>query len=300
MLSLFSRVCLSATPWTVAHQAHPSLGFSRKEYWSGSPFPSPGGLPKPGIEYGSPALAGRFFTNWATRKPQSLNRDYNLSIAFCCIHLIPACCHVQKKSTFKFSPLILSHCNPQQALVFLGVCTQCTWLWCCLVPGLVVDKPTVNEQWLSTKCMQTLGNKWQTSREGRRVSEDIKLRDINRKTPNWQDTAQNHLHPAVGIGSLYTEVRTWKAHEKKWQNLQDGSWSSNRQLMENISKQKRKQQRRKVQWFLKNPIYKSHLAVSITLKPQVPMSLGFWKLETEAQGTERSFHTKSKGSNLSR
>ena len=50
MLSHFSRVCLSATPWTVAHQAHPSLGFSRKEYWSGSPFPSPGGLPEPGIE----------------------------------------------------------------------------------------------------------------------------------------------------------------------------------------------------------------------------------------------------------
>ena len=59
-------------------------------------------------------------------------------------------------------------------------------------------------------------------------------------------------------------------------------------LMENISKQKRKQQKRNVQWLLKNPIYKSHLAVSITLKPQVPMSLGFWKLEMEAQGTERA------------
>ena len=59
-------------------------------------------------------------------------------------------------------------------------------------------------------------------------------------------------------------------------------------LMENISKQKRKQQKRKVQRLLKNPIYKSHLAVSITLKPQVPMSLGFWKLEMEAQGTERA------------
>ena len=44
------------TPWTVAHQAPLSMGFSRQEYWSGSPFPSPGDLPDPGIEPGSPAL----------------------------------------------------------------------------------------------------------------------------------------------------------------------------------------------------------------------------------------------------
>ena len=51
-----SRVQLSATPWTVAHQAPPSMGFSRQEYWSGLPFPSPGDLPDAGIEPGSPAL----------------------------------------------------------------------------------------------------------------------------------------------------------------------------------------------------------------------------------------------------
>ena len=44
------------TPWTVAHQAPPSVGFSRQEYWSGFPFPSPGDLPDPGIEPWSPAL----------------------------------------------------------------------------------------------------------------------------------------------------------------------------------------------------------------------------------------------------
>ena len=38
------------TPWTVAHQAPPSMEFSREEYWSGLPFPSPGDLPDPGIE----------------------------------------------------------------------------------------------------------------------------------------------------------------------------------------------------------------------------------------------------------
>ena len=47
---------LFATPWTVAHQAPPSMGFSRQEYWSGVPFPFPGDLPDPGIEPRSPTL----------------------------------------------------------------------------------------------------------------------------------------------------------------------------------------------------------------------------------------------------
>ena len=50
-----SHIRLFATPWTVAYQA-PSMGFSRKEYWSGLLFPSPGDLPDPGIKPGSPAL----------------------------------------------------------------------------------------------------------------------------------------------------------------------------------------------------------------------------------------------------
>ena len=44
------------TPWTVAHQAPLSMGFSRQEYQSGLPFPSPGDLPDPGVEPGSPTL----------------------------------------------------------------------------------------------------------------------------------------------------------------------------------------------------------------------------------------------------
>ena len=51
-----SLVRLFATPWTVVYQAPPSLGFSRQEYWSGLPFPSPGDLPNPGIEPGSSVL----------------------------------------------------------------------------------------------------------------------------------------------------------------------------------------------------------------------------------------------------
>ena len=51
-----NRVQLFATPRTVAYQAFPSMGFSRQEYWSGLPFPSPEDLPNPGIEPRSPAL----------------------------------------------------------------------------------------------------------------------------------------------------------------------------------------------------------------------------------------------------
>ena len=54
-VKLLSRVRLFATPWTVACPAPLSKGFSRQEYWSGLPFPSPGDLPNPGIEPGSPA-----------------------------------------------------------------------------------------------------------------------------------------------------------------------------------------------------------------------------------------------------
>ena len=55
-VKLLSCVRLFATPWTVTHQAPPSMEFSRQEYWSALPFPSPGDLPDPGIEPGSPAL----------------------------------------------------------------------------------------------------------------------------------------------------------------------------------------------------------------------------------------------------
>ena len=51
-----SHVQLFVTPWTVGHQTLLSMGFFRQEYWSGLPFPSPGDLPDPGIEPGSPTL----------------------------------------------------------------------------------------------------------------------------------------------------------------------------------------------------------------------------------------------------
>ena len=50
-------------PWTVAHQAPPPMGFSRQEYWSGLPFPSPGDLPDPGIEPRFPTLQADTLTS---------------------------------------------------------------------------------------------------------------------------------------------------------------------------------------------------------------------------------------------
>ena len=68
-VKLLSRVRLFATPWTVAYQAPPSMRFSRQEYWSGLPFPSPGDLPDPGIKPGSPALEADALTSEPPEKP---------------------------------------------------------------------------------------------------------------------------------------------------------------------------------------------------------------------------------------
>ena len=78
---LLSRVQLFATPWTVAHQASPSMGFSRQEYWSGLPFPSPGDLPDPGIQPGSPALGADALTSEAPGKPGCLPLSFLQNLA---------------------------------------------------------------------------------------------------------------------------------------------------------------------------------------------------------------------------
>ena len=62
--------------WTIAHQTPLSMEFSRQEYWSGLPFPTPGDLPDPGIEHlptVSAMLAGGFFTTEPPGKPHELN-----------------------------------------------------------------------------------------------------------------------------------------------------------------------------------------------------------------------------------
>ena len=64
-----NHVRLFVTPWTVAYQAPPSMGFSRQEYWSGLPFPSPGDLPYPGIKPRSPTLEADALTSEPPGKP---------------------------------------------------------------------------------------------------------------------------------------------------------------------------------------------------------------------------------------
>ena len=74
------RVRLFATPWTVAHQAPLSMGFSRREYWRGLPFPSPGDLVNPGIKPGSPALQADSLTSETSRL--SINTVYGTFATF--------------------------------------------------------------------------------------------------------------------------------------------------------------------------------------------------------------------------
>jgi len=70
-----SHVQLFATPWTAAHQAPPSMRFSRREYWSGVPLPSPGDLPDPGMEPGSLTLRADAWLSEPSGKPQTWGSD---------------------------------------------------------------------------------------------------------------------------------------------------------------------------------------------------------------------------------
>ena len=81
-----SRVQLFATPWTVAYQVPQSMGFSRQEYWSGLPFPSPGDLPDPGIEPRSPALQADALPFEPPGKSH-LKYKLNLLCRICCTHI---------------------------------------------------------------------------------------------------------------------------------------------------------------------------------------------------------------------
>ena len=81
----FSHVRLFATAWTVAYQASPSMGFSRRENWSGLPFPSPGDLPDSGIKPRSPALQANALPSQPSGKPhmvQSAHYFYIFYISF--------------------------------------------------------------------------------------------------------------------------------------------------------------------------------------------------------------------------
>ena len=82
-LKSLSPVRLFATPWTVAYQAPPSVGFSRQECRSGLPFPSPGDLPDSGIEPGSPALQADALPAWTTKCKLHKNLNENINFGVC-------------------------------------------------------------------------------------------------------------------------------------------------------------------------------------------------------------------------
>ena len=67
--SVMSHVRFFATPWAVACQALLAMEFSRQEYWSGLPYPTPGHLPDPGIEPRSPELQADFLLSEPPGKP---------------------------------------------------------------------------------------------------------------------------------------------------------------------------------------------------------------------------------------
>ena len=74
-VKLLSHVRLFATPWTVAYQAPPSMGFSRQESWSGLPFPSPEDLPDPGIKPRSPTLEADALASEPPGKPHGKEKE---------------------------------------------------------------------------------------------------------------------------------------------------------------------------------------------------------------------------------
>ena len=89
MLSRFSSVQLSVTPWTVAHQALLSMGFFRREYWSGLPFPSPEEFPDPGIKPESPALQEDSSPTELLGKPHCIyTLMYNHILLYTILHIL--------------------------------------------------------------------------------------------------------------------------------------------------------------------------------------------------------------------
>ena len=110
-----SHVWLLATAWTAAYQAPPFMGFSRQEYWTGLPFPSPEDIPNPGIEpksSASPALAGRFFTTELFGKPFPLLHSSSFV----------SCCLLNSRKILSVSPYIW---YPFQIPIFLWIILFC-------------------------------------------------------------------------------------------------------------------------------------------------------------------------------
>ena len=94
---LVSQSCPTlATPWTAVRQAPLSLGFSRQEYWSELPFPSPGDLPNQGIEPRSPALQAGSLPAELQGKPNIKGANSSVSLVSHCLEIAPLHATVQE------------------------------------------------------------------------------------------------------------------------------------------------------------------------------------------------------------
>ena len=91
----------SATPWPVAYQVSPSTGFSRQEYWSGLPFPSPGDLSNTGIKPRSPALQADALQSEPPEKPSNYIKEVKSN---CLTHYLTATVGVNHFSRNVFLP----------------------------------------------------------------------------------------------------------------------------------------------------------------------------------------------------
>ena len=123
-----SRVWLFVTLWTVAYQAPPSMGFSRQEYWSGLPLPSPGDLPDPGIEPGSPAFQADALplSHQGNQGPAYSKQSYPNS-AFPSSHGLLPSWGLPWWPCNRYSSLYLYQCLP-------WVVSSLSWCcWCCQV-----------------------------------------------------------------------------------------------------------------------------------------------------------------------
>ena len=108
-----SRVRLLATPWTVAYQASPSLGFSRQEYQSGLPFPSPEDLLDPGIKPGSPALQADAIPSEPPGKPNIPSGIHKKRKKSACMQRVSVALAPRKRV---LSSKEDQHCHPQKGV----------------------------------------------------------------------------------------------------------------------------------------------------------------------------------------
>ena len=113
---LVAQLCPTlCTPSTVAHQAPLSMGYSRLEYWSGLPFPSPGDLPNPGIEPGSPALPADSLATELWRKSHALGQMVKWwSTELQCQAGIKSCPHLPGPCTHLLRPSPRGLAHPLQ------------------------------------------------------------------------------------------------------------------------------------------------------------------------------------------